>query len=263
MAGRRAYWRRARHWIANRGWRGFLDEVWYRARLILRGKPVPGRPKEKALPHPFDVAYRVDTGGLIWGEGLGDAPQGEAGYWATGYYGISPSAFTRALERLGLVWEQFAFVDAGCGKGRAVLLALQFPFRRVMGVELSPGLAAVAQANLEKFRAPWRRVGVLAEVMAGDATEFPVPQGPVVFFLYHPFAAPVMKKFLAHIVRAAKEEQREMFLLYANPELGAMVAGTEKVEFLWKDLFSLTAEEGAADRFGSYGEVFAAYRVGG
>ena len=261
MAGRGAYLRRARHWIANRGWRGFFEELRYRARLILRGKPLPGQPKENARPHPFDVAYGVDTGGLVWGEGLEDAPRGKAGYWATGYYGISPSAFTRALMRLDLEWSRFAFVDVGCGKGRAILLALRFPFRRVLGVELSPGLAAVAASNLERFRAPWRLSDVPAEAVAGDATEFPVPEGPVMFFLYHPFAAPVMRRFLQHVTEAAKREPREMILLYANPELGAMVGATEGVEFLWKDMFSLTAEEGAADRFGSYGEVFAAYRV--
>ncbi len=263
MAGRGAYWRRARHWIVNRGWRGFFDEVWYRARLMMQGKPVPGRPHDNARPHPFDVTYGVDTGGLVWGEGLADAPRGDARYWATGYYGISPSAFTQALERMDLEWGRFTFVDVGCGKGRAILLALRFPFRRVLGVELSRGLAEVAAANVEKFRAPWRRMEVPVEAIAGDAASFPVPLGPVMFFLYHPFAAPVMKRFLEHVVRAAREESRQIFLLYANPELGAMVGGTDGVEFLWKDTFSLTVEEGAADRFGSYGEVFAAYRVVG
>lgn len=261
MQQRRAYLRRARHWIANRGWRGFFAELWYRARLKLRGKPVPGRAKENSRPHPFDVAYGVDTGGLVWGEALEEPRRGDAAYWATGYYGISPAAFTRALERLGLEWSRFTFVDVGCGKGRGMMLALRFPFRRVLGVELSPALAAVAQVNLERFAAPWRQRDVPAEVIAGDATAFALPSGPLVLFMYHPFAAPVMKRFLAHVVKAAERERREMYLLYANPELGEMVARMEGVEMLWKQLFSLTPEEGAADRFGSYGEMFAAFRV--
>ena len=262
MAGRTAYLRRARHWIANRGWRGFLEEMWYRRRLTLQGKPVPGRENGNTQPHPFDVAYGVDTGGLVWGEGLERPRDEDAAYWATGYYGISPSAFTAAMERLDLEWPRFTFVDVGCGKGRGLLLALRFPFRRVVGVELSPALAAVAQANLERFRAPWRQDGVPAEAVAGDATQFALPEGPLVLFLYHPFAAPVMKRFLALVLAAGEQaERREVYLLYANPELGEMVAGTAGFEALWKQLFSLTAEEGAADRFGSYGEVFAAFRV--
>ena len=261
MAGRTAYLRRARHWIANRGWRGFVEEVRYRLGLKLQGKPVPGRENGNTAPHPFDVAYSVDTGGLLWGEALERPRNGDAAYWATGYYGISPSAFTAAMERLNLEWSRFAFVDVGCGKGRAMLLALRFPFRRVLGVELSSALAAVASANLDKFAAPWRQWGVPAEAVAGNATEFTFPQGPLVLFLYHPFAAPVMKRFLAHVQDAVTLERREIYLLYANPELEQMVAGTPGFQQMWKQLFSLTPEEGAADRFGSYGEMFAAFRV--
>ena len=261
MAGRGAYLRRARHWIANRGWWGFFGELCYRGRLLLQGKPVPGRENGSEAPHPFDLRYGVDTGGLVWGESLPEPHGEDAAYWATGYYGISPSAFTFALERLRLPWKQYTFMDVGCGKGRALLLALRYPFRRVIGVELSPALATVAARNLRMFAAVWRRPEVPAEALAGDATVFPVPRGPVVFFLYHPFAAPVMQRFLEHLRAAARAEPREIYVLYANPELEAMVRATPGVEWLWKETFPLTPEEGAADRFGSYGEVFAAFRL--
>lgn len=261
MAGRTAYLRRARHWIANRGWRGLVEELWYRLRLRLQGKPVPGRPKDNAQAHPFDVAYGVDTGGLVWGEHLDRPHSDDAAFWATGYYGISPSAFTAAMERLRLDWPRYTFVDIGCGKGRAMLLALRFRFKRVLGVELSPALSAVAQKNLERFTADWRQPEVVTEVMTGDATQIALPGGPLVFFLYHPFAAPLMQRFLEHVLQAARSGPREIYLLYANPELGALVGATPSVEWLWRETFPLTAEEGAADRFGSYGEVFAAYRV--
>lgn len=261
MAQRTAYVRRARHWIANRGWRGFLRELWYRVRYLLRGEPVPGRENGSSAPHPFDIAYGVDTGGLVWGESLGEPVDGSAAYWATGYYGISPSAFTAALERLRLDWTRFSFLDAGCGKGRALLLALRFPFRRVVGVELSPSLASVAQQNLKHFTADWRQEQVPAEAHPGDATTFALPSGPLVIFLYHPFAAPVMKRFLSHVQAAVQSEAREVYLLYANPELGQALAATSGVAWLWQETFPLTPEEGAADRFGSYGETFAAYRV--
>jgi SAM-dependent methyltransferase len=263
MANRYVYLRRLRHWLANRGWKGVLQELWYRAKLKLKGNAVPGQEKDSTVPHPFDQEYDVDTGGLIWGESLGRPSSRDAAYWATGYYGISPSAFTAAVERLRLDWPRFTFVDIGCGKGRAILLATRFPFRRVMGVELSPELVAVAQENIRKFAAPWRQQGVSAEAITGDATAFPIPDGPLVFYMYHPFAAPIMRRFLAHVQEAARAEEREVYLLYANPELEKLLAETAGVEWLWKETFALTAEEGAADRFGSHGEAFAAYRVRG
>ena len=35
---------------------------------------------------------------------------------------------------------QLTFLDLGCGKGRAVLMASELPFREVLGVDLSPEL---------------------------------------------------------------------------------------------------------------------------
>jgi SAM-dependent methyltransferase len=266
MSSRSAHFRRLHHWIVNRGLRGFLKEFWYRLRLKLKKRTVPGQEKAKpntAGPYPFDAMYGVETGGLVWGESLEQPKSKSAAYWATGYYGISPSAFTNALTHLELDWTKFSFVDVGCGKGRAMLLALRFPFRRVWGVELSPALTAVANDNLRRFAADWRQPQVPAEAFAGDAADFALPDGPVVMFLYHPFAAPLMKRFIAHVREAARQEPREIYMLYANPELGKLLEKTPGVEMLWRQLFSLTPEEGAADRFGSYGEYFAAYRITG
>ncbi len=164
MPSRTAYLRRARHWIANRGWGGFFEQVLWRLKLKLKRKPVPGREGPDKGPHPFDREYNVDTTGLVWGESLDSAdPASTAKYWATGYYGIAPSAFNAALDRLALDWARFTFVDIGCGKGRALLLATRHPFRSFLGVELSPDLAAVAQRNLAAFRAPWRQPDIDAK----------------------------------------------------------------------------------------------------
>lgn len=264
MSRRGSLLRRVRHWIANRGWRGFLEELYCRARLIVRGEPLPGREIGRTELHPFDRAYNVDTAGLVWGEALVTRPgqQGsDSHYWATGYYGIGPSAFTSALDYLNLPWQQFTFVDVGCGKGRALLLASRFPFRRLLGVELSPVLAAAAQENLRRFAAPWRRANVPAEAIADDATTFAIPGGPLLLFLYHPFAAPVMRRFVAHLQAAAVTEQREIVVLYANPELASMLEATPGFEALWRYTFALSTEDSAADRFGSQTETFAAFQV--
>lgn len=261
MPERHAYLRRARHWLANRGARGLLEELWYRGRLLAKGKAIPGRENGKTVRHPFDVDYAVDTSGLIWGEALQQPSRDGAAYWATGYYGISPSAFTAALGRLQLDWSRFSFVDVGCGKGRAMLLALRFPFKQVIGVELSSALASTAERNLQVFQAPWRLPQVTTEVRRGDATTFLFPAGPLLVFLYHPFAAPVMRRFLDHMSQSFPDRKREVYLLYANPELEALLVERTGAIQLWKQTFALTPEEGAADRFGSHGEAISAFAL--
>lgn len=266
MFERRAYIRRARQWIENRGLRGFMRMLAHRLEYKLRREPLPGRVLPEPGPHPFDLAYRVETTGLIYGEALFDGHGGrthseDAHYWVTGYYGVMPSAFCAALRRMELPWEEFTFVDIGCGKGRAMLLALEHPFREVIGVELAPTLAAIAERNLQGFRAEWKSPQVAARVAIGDATRLALPCGPLLLFLYHPFARPVMLRFIAHIRAALKTEPREIYLLYANPELAPDLLATPGFEQMWREAFLFDAEDVAADRFGSIDEQFAAFRL--
>lgn len=266
MPERKAYLRRARQCIANRGLRIFIkmatQRLWYK---LLR-KPIPGQVRPETGPHPFDEMYGVDTTGLVFGESLFDhrgrtADSQGAHYWVTGYYGVAPSAFRAALERMALPWDKFTFVDIGCGKGRAMLLALEHPFREVVGVELAPALAAIAEQNLAVFDANWKQPHVRTRVIAGDATQFDLPHGPLLLFLYHPFAGPVMKQFVAHVKAATDAESREIYLLYANPELAPDILATPGFEQMWREVFMFDTDDVRVDRFGSTYEQFAAFRL--
>src|ERR1700754_2580229 len=110
-----------------------------------------GTKGDKVVPleNPFDVKYGTDTGGLISGEDLSSGRWNDL--WNTAYYGISASGFDPIFEALNLDWQRFTFVDLGSGKGRALLLASRFPFRRIVGVEIAPELSRVAAANIERF----------------------------------------------------------------------------------------------------------------
>ena len=208
--------------------------------------------------HPFDEQYGVETGGVLWGEELGSGSP--ANYWSTAYYGIAPSALWQALDRLNLSWPDYTFVDVGCGKGRAVMLALKYPFARVVGWELSRELTDVAAENLRRFRAEWRR-DVPVEVVAGDAAGLELPLGPLVLYLYHPFAAPIMKRFLAGLQGSLERAPREIYVLYVNPELDWLLAEKPFIEKLWRECFFLHEEDALGDRFGLRQEYVSAYRA--
>ena len=256
--------RRARHWVENRGWGGLAKEMMRRLRMKMRGE-VEGEREVAVARHPFDERYGVDTSGLIWGEklswegGLQTEQERTGAMWATGYYGIAPSAFEAIMASLGLEWDRYSFVDVGCGKGRALLMATAYPFRQVVGVELSPELARVAQENVLRLKADWRRP-MPVTVVAGDATTVDLPDGPLLLYLYHPFAAPVMRAFLRHVRDAAAG--REVVMLYVNAELdGLVVAELPGTDRLWGGGFALSREDAEADRFGSHDERAVAYRL--
>jgi hypothetical protein len=124
-----------------------------------------------------------------------------------------------------------------------------------------PALATVAQANIDKFAAPWRQPSVPIQAIAGDATTFAIPDGPLVLFLYHPFAAPVMKRFLQHVQTAMRTQPRDVVILYANPELNSLLASTRGCTELWQNTFGFSEEDKSASRFGTDYENFSAFRL--
>src|SRR5262245_61303392 len=51
------------------------------------------------------------------------------------YYPINPDEFRQMLAEVGADYSGFTFVDFGAGKGRALLLASEYPFAKIIGVE--------------------------------------------------------------------------------------------------------------------------------
>lgn len=204
------------------------------------------------LVHPFDEEHGTDTSGLIWGEEMSSGHRNDL--WSTAYYGISPSLLTQVIGSLQLDWERFTFIDLGSGKGRALLVASRFPFNRILGVEFIPQLHQAAVENIRKFSAPWQSCSKI-EPRHGDATEFAYPGGPIVLYLYNPFLAPVLKRCLKHLARSLKDEPRELYLIYANPSFERLVERhLPGMIRQWDRTFAFSAEEAAADRFGSQQE---------
>jgi SAM-dependent methyltransferase len=122
----------------------------------------------------------------------------------------------KLLRTVDIDHRHFTFVDFGSGKGRAVLLASELPFRKVVGVEFSPELDRVARENLANFRSDQRQCAEV-ELVCGDALEYPLPDGPCVLYFYNPFGKEVMAGVVERVVRSFGENPREIYVLYANP----------------------------------------------
>lgn len=76
------------------------------------------------------------------------------------------------------------FLDLGSGKGRVVLQAAKQPLNRVIGVELSSELHAVAQENLQAVHTKLRCQDV--ELLQADITTYRIPDDVSVVYAYNP-----------------------------------------------------------------------------
>ena len=213
--------------------------------------------------HPFDERFGVETSGLIYELASGH----QHDVYNNGYFAVAPSVFhaiMRAmLERLHLDCRRFRFVDLGSGKGRALLLASDYPFREILGVELSPELESVARSNIACY------AGVKGSLlprppvisMQGDATEFSWPPGPLIVYMWNAFTGPVMERVFRNLESSLKKQPRECYLVYIHPELESMLAGLPWLIRLWQDEFPMSDEDYEAWAFPTRNEVCAVYRA--
>jgi hypothetical protein len=251
----RTAWSKLQWSLAQRGLGGTLRFALLRAR-----RPTTDAPKPQL--HPFDQRYGVDTSGLIGGGELRSGHRNDV--FNTAYYGMAPSRFRWAIESwIGddshATIENYSFVDLGCGKGRAILMASQFGFREVVGVELYPALAATAEANLAVWTTAGRAVCPV-RIVCQEATEYVFPEGACLLYLFNPFAAPVMKRLIERIEADFAGRKGMLDLIYFNPEAGELLEAHGGFELLWTGTVAMSEEDAAVDRVASAEDLCSVYR---
>ncbi len=171
--------------------------------------------REQWLDAELDRKYGIETGGEH--EDLAAlGAKGEHVADATACAPIQIPMFREMMRATGVDPRRHLFVDFGCGKGRALILAAEHGFRRVVGLEFAPPLYRVARDNADKFRRLRPDAPPIA-VLFGDAATYPIPHEDAVLFLYHPFGGRVMRKVAASIEASLRAAPRSLVLAYRNP----------------------------------------------
>ena len=145
--------------------------------------------------------------------------------WTTAfpYLPIRPPTARRVLRSLPIGNPSgYTFVDIGSGKGRMLLIASEFPFRRVVGVELRNDLHAQALDNVRRYRHTKAPASPIECVLA-DATRYDFPAGKLVIYLFNPFSPQVMTTVFKRLDESYDRDPREIVLVYVYPEFGALL----------------------------------------
>jgi SAM-dependent methyltransferase len=223
-------------------------------RLIDAVKPWPA--------HPVDRTYGIETSRRFarWRWRTGDRAADEAN---VGYVGSQPSVIRRGLLSLPPIAAGATFIDIGCGKGRGLAVATEYPFGEIYGVELLPKLVQVARTNLAKVSA--RHPGrTRAKVIHGDATQPPLPaQGDVVVYMYNPFSGPLVDRLLdsieAHLMAAA---EARIFVVYCNAVHGDRLDARSAFKRYFAEQVAFSAEEAASSPFGNTSDSLVIWQAG-
>jgi SAM-dependent methyltransferase len=254
MESLRRVWQKVRWSLGQHGLRGTVRQA---LRRVFRP-----RGATKPAVHPFDEQYGTETSGLISGGALSSGHGHDQ--FATAYYGVSPSRMRSALAQWSATpgtrpVEEYTFLDIGSGKGRALMLASELPFREVIGVELNAGLAQVAEKNLKLWQEHGRSVSPMRQIR-GDALAVDLPQRPLLIFLYNPFHAPMMRRLLERVNALAGNRRGGIDVLYVVAQQDAVFAEFPNFELLWSDKIWMSEQDAAADLVSSPEERCSLYR---
>lgn len=138
-------------------------------------------------------------------------------------------AFSFLLNKIEVDFSSTVFIDYGSGKGRIVCAASQYPFKKVMGIELSPELAASARQNIQRLT---RSKAKQIEINTTDATTYELPDEPLVLFFYNPFSGPVLEEVIERIYSYLRDTGRSMMILYINDEKFKHVVKEKKLNWI-------------------------------
>jgi SAM-dependent methyltransferase len=180
---------------------------------------LPDRKRQRFGDAGYDWDYRVDTtsANVGWRARL-------IGSLNSSYQPIEADIFREIINTLAIDFNQHTFIDIGSGKGRALLLASEFPFRRIIGIELLPELNRIAEENIGKFSNAQGRT-MAFESVCGDATEFKFPDEPLVVYLFHPLTEAGFRKVLVNLQSSLKQFPRPAQIVYVNPIFEMILAG--------------------------------------
>lgn len=179
-----------------------------------------------ALRHPaahhadtFDRRRGTDTSDIVRLEGL--RVIGSNKRYGVRYQASDADAAHVALAALPIRHEDFTFVDIGAGKGRALLVAAEFPFKRVIGVEFAEELCQIARRNARL--AGHNRIEVVCE----DAAAYELPEDPLVLYFYNPFLPALMRQVMERVDRSLVAHPRPAYAVLFGDELAGELEAAE------------------------------------
>jgi SAM-dependent methyltransferase len=219
----RTWWKQCAEYEGSwRATRRLFDVLWEYVR-----DSTPDRLKARFGDADYDWDFRVNTtsGAVGWRDRL-------VGMFHSAYQPTEPAAFHEMMGALkaealraqpAFSFSDFTFVDLGSGKGRTLLMASDYPFRRIVGVELLPTLHMIALENLARYKSDSQRCFALESVCA-EAAAFPLPDDPLVIFLFNPFPETGMRQVVRNLEQSLRSSPRAVYVVYHNALLEFVLA---------------------------------------
>ena len=179
----------------------------------------------------YDIRHNVRTRADKAEEELSLTGDLSRGFW---YRPVRPATARALLNDLPIQdYSDYTFIDFGSGKGRMLLMAADYSFRRIEGIELRKDLHDAAVDNLQRYRnsnkkCSQRRI----ECLNMDATGYQFPDGKMVVYFFNPFGEEIMQNILNRLDLSLTQNPRDVILVMLYPQFASPADGMVNVRRL-------------------------------
>ena len=205
-----------------------LRELWG---FVRESTPAQRRQRYGDMDYDWEQRVNTTSGAVSWRTRL-------LGVFHSPYQPTDPALFREMMATLPIEFEKFTFIDIGSGKGRTLLMASEYPFQKIVGVELIAELHRAAEENVARYRLRLhpavlqqggsQRNGLQQvtsqqaapiKTLCMDARDYIFPETPLVVYLFNPLPEVGLRQVMRNLEESWERAPRPAWIVYHNPVL--------------------------------------------
>ncbi|HTE28238.1 class I SAM-dependent methyltransferase [Flavitalea sp.] len=156
--------------------------------------------------------YGIDTTGTepLWQYDIDEEDLADAeAYQPASYYILE-----KLLDSLPAESKSGRIYDFGCGKGRALAVAMAYGFKKLTGIEIIYELAKDAESNI--LNCKFYKQDVSFTIVNNRAQDMTITDDAKVFLFFNPFKENLMAEVIDNIMESYQRSPRKIFVVYIN-----------------------------------------------
>jgi len=132
------------------------------------------------------------------------------------YQGASYYILFKVFNLLPTNLKSKPLIDYGCGKGRALFVAEQCGFTKLIGVDIAKELIVNANSNLLIYSKKNKESAF--SFLFEDATTYSIPDDVEVIYFFNPFGESILQWVINNIKASLEKNPRTIYCVYLNPK---------------------------------------------
>jgi tRNA G46 methylase TrmB len=166
---------------------------------------------KQGLVHIYEKYKKIDTIKDEKNQKYYDYTKNMVGYEPSGWFTI------KEINKIIEFSRTDVFADFGSGKGKMVFQAARYPFKRVIGIEISKSLHDIAQKNIQNTQKTFACENI--DLIHMDVLDYEIPDDLTIAYFFNPFVNEIFIRVIDNIHHSFLQAPRPIWIVYKNPKM--------------------------------------------